>query len=155
MDAATKLRELLKEEIERFDRESTKHKKIHRKVQTFLIVGTAAITVTAGLGLVLPGHEKEIQFLVLLLSSIATATTAWSESRRARDLWQHEREVYYALIDIRRDLDFRSSIRVLELQEVEKLYLRAASVLGSSTAKWSRILEKKSDDNKDPEFKGT
>ncbi len=143
MDAEIQFRELLNSDIRRFDEESTKHKRIHRKSQAFLIVLTASITVAAGLGAVIPGHEKEIQFLVLLLSAVATATTAWTESRRARDLWQHEREVYYALIDIRRDLDFRSAISPLDLEELEKLYQRARSVLGSSTEKWSRILDKK------------
>jgi uncharacterized membrane protein YbhN (UPF0104 family) len=143
MDAAAKLGELLQADIKRFDVESRGHKQIHRRTQVSLIFLTAAITVTAGLGLLFSGHEREIQFLVLLLSAAATATTAWSESRRARDLWQHEREVYYALVDIRRELDFRSSIETLALDEIEKLYKRAAAVLGSSTAKWSRILEKK------------
>lgn len=143
MEAVSKLRELLSKDIERFDSESRKHKQIHRKVQGYLIILTAAITVAAGLGLVLPGREKEIQFLVIFLSAVSTATATWSEIRRARDLWQHEREVYYALIDIRRDLDFLSSIKTPSLDEIERLYQRAASVLGSSTEKWSRILEKK------------
>jgi len=145
MDATSKLRELLSEDIERFELESSKHKRLYRRAQGSLIILTAAITVAAGLGLVMPGREKGIQFLVLVLSAIATAAAAWAESRRARDLWQHEREVYYALMDIRRELNFRSSIKALELAEVHELFQRTASVLGSSTAKWSRILEKKLD----------
>jgi inactivated superfamily I helicase len=46
-------------------------------------------------------------------------------------------------MDIRRELNFRSSIETLELAEVFELFQRTASVLGSSTTKWSRILEKK------------
>ncbi|HXH37819.1 MAG TPA: DUF4231 domain-containing protein [Thermoanaerobaculia bacterium] len=143
MDAAEKLRDLLAKDIDRFDIESSKHKRIHRRSQGFLIILTAATTVAAGLGLVFPNRVKDIQFLVLALSAVATGATAWTEMRRARDLWQHEREVFYALKDILRELDFRSSVRTLELAEVDELFQRTTSVLGASTAKWSRIQEKK------------
>jgi hypothetical protein len=143
VDAALKFRELLAVDISRFDVESSKHKRIHRTAQGLLIILTAAITISAGLGLVLTGREREVQFLVLFLSAVATGVTAWTESRQARDLWQHEREVYYALKDILRELDYRSSVRTLELSEIDELFQRTTAVLGSSTAKWSRIMEKK------------
>jgi hypothetical protein len=106
-------------------------------------VTTALTTIVAGLGLVLEGHERQLQFAVLALSALGTAITSWAASRRARDLWQHEREVYYALSDIRRELEFRCSVKVLDLAEIEEIFTRSGSILGSSTAKWSRILEKK------------
>lgn len=142
MDSTNKLRELLTDDIDRFSAESSKHKRLYRKVQATLIILTAATTVAAGLGLVIQHHESEIQFIILALSAVATATTAWSESRRARELWQHEREVYYALIDIRRELEFRSVMKALTATEIEELFIRSALVLGSSTKKWTTILDK-------------
>jgi len=142
-DAASTLRELLAADIERFDTESTKHKTIHRRGELVVIVTTALTTVIAGLGLVVSGRENQIQYTVLVLSALSTAVTSWAASRRARDLWQHEREVYYALKDILRELDFREAAAALDLHKIQELFDRSASVLGSSTAKWSRILSRK------------
>jgi hypothetical protein len=137
------LRDLLAADIERFDKESVKHKGIHRRADMALIAFAAATTIVAGLGLVLPGREREIQFAVIALSAVATGVAAWAQSRRARDLWKHEREVYYALKDLLRELDFRASVGALEMDGIEDIFRRSSAVLGSSTAKWSGILAKK------------
>ena len=136
------LREMLDTEICRFDRESTQHKTIYRRSEFVVVLTTAMTTVTAGLGLVIPGGERQTQFAVLVLSALTTAATSWAASRRAKDLWQHEREVYYALIDIRRELKFRHAATTLQPAEVMDIFLRVTAVLGSSTAKWLRILER-------------
>lgn len=105
---------------------------------------TALTTIVAGFGLLRESYMREVQFAVLVLSAVATAITSWAASRRARELWQHEREVFYALTDTLRELDFRSSVKKLELTEVEELFARCNAILGSSTTKWSRILAQKS-----------
>ena len=138
------LRETLKTEIARFDKESTKHKDLHRCCQSVLIALTSATTIVAGMSLILPESSgKVVQFAVLCLTAITTATAAWTEMRRARDLWQHEREVYYALIDIRRGMEFIADNRALTSTELEDLFKRIDDVLGSSSQKWARIQQKK------------
>jgi hypothetical protein len=137
-------RETLKEEIARFDAESTKHKKLHRRCQTGLIALTAITTIVAGMSLILPESSgKAVQFAVICLTAITTAVAAWAEMRRARDLWQHEREVYYALIDIRRGMEFIAANRELTSKELEDLFTKIDAVLGSSSQKWARIQQKK------------
>ena len=141
--AAEKLRAQLLHDIGRFNDESKKHKAIHRRAEIIVIAASALTTIISGIGLALDGRQHQIQFIILVLSTISSAVTSWAASRRARDLWQHEREVFYALKDILRELEFRLSTRPLELSELEELFRRSGAVLGSSTAKWSRILERK------------
>jgi hypothetical protein len=141
--AASALREILTADISRFDAESSKHKRIHRRTELAVIASTALTTITAGLGLILDGREREIQFAVLILSTLSAAIVSWAASRRARELWQHEREVYYSLKDILRELEFRHSATVLQTADVQEMFKRSTSVLGSSSAEWSRILEAK------------
>ena len=71
-----------------------------------VIALTAITTIVAGTGLIFPENGKTAQFIVLSLTAITAAVTAWAEMRKARELWQHEREVYYALIDIQREMEF-------------------------------------------------
>ena len=140
------LRESLKQDIARFDAESKKHKDLHRRYQTALITLTALTTIVAGTSLVVPESSgKVVQFAVVNLTAITTAVAAWAEMRRSRELWQHEREVYYALIDIQRGMEFVAANANGDLtpKELEDFFHRIDAVLGSSSQKWARIQEKK------------
>ncbi|MDA1014519.1 MAG: hypothetical protein O3A00_08725 [Planctomycetota bacterium] len=77
------------------------------------------------------------------MTAITAALTSWAEMRRARDLWQHEREVYYALIDIQREMEFVAATKELTEADLLGFFARIAAVLGSSSQKWARILAKK------------
>lgn len=137
------LRETLKADIARFDRESSKHKLLHRRCETTVIVLTTLASVVAGAGLVLPESSSSLQFAVLCLTATTSGVSSWSGMRRARELWQHEREVYYALLDIQREMEFVAGNRELTPAELTSLFERIAAVLGSSSQKWTRIQEKK------------
>jgi hypothetical protein len=96
----------------------------------------------AGAGLVLPDSAgKPLQFSVLCLAAATTAITTWLEMRRARELWQHERQTYYALVDIQREINFYSSVRTFTEQEVADYFQRVTAILGSSSLQWGRIQE--------------
>jgi hypothetical protein len=141
----------LKSEIDRFDKESKKHKKIHRRSQTATIILTAITTIVAGSGLILPDpSDKAVQFVVLCLTASTAAVTAWAEMRRARELWQHEREVYYALIDIQRGMEFVLANREPTQDELKGWFGRIDAVLGSSFHKWALIQEKKAEPAQQP-----
>lgn len=156
MNAATRLLEILSSDTGRFDEESQKHKGRHRRYTTLAIILTALTSIVAASGLVLgPSRGPMIQFAVVVLTATATAISAYAESRRFRDLWQHEREVYYALMDIEREVRFMDSVRALTEEEVKAYFRQASAVLGSSTAKWSEILkEKKQADTASPSGSG-
>jgi hypothetical protein len=138
------LSQSLMKDIKRFDDESKKHKFLYRRCQTALIALTGITTVVAGAGLILPDSSgKAIQFAVLCLTASTAVITSWGEMRRARELWQHEREVYYTLIDIQREMEFVKANRELTQADLEGWFKRVAAVLGSSSQKWARIQENK------------
>jgi hypothetical protein len=143
MNGIDKLLEMLNEDITSHDEQSTRHKKIYRVGQATVITLTAVTTMVAGAGLIFPNRDNVLQFSVLSLTAATTAVAAWLEMRRVRELWQHEREMYYALIDIRREINFYNAHRQLTPAEVEAYFQRVSAVLGSSMHKWARILEKK------------
>jgi len=143
MSTVGALQEMLKEDIARFDRESTRHKGMFRRTQTAVIALTASTAIVAGLGLILPGLDSAIHFAVLCLAAVTTAVTSWAEMRRARELWQHERMVFYALKDLAREVDFYASVRALTPENLEGYFQRAAGILGTSTQQWSKIQEMK------------
>jgi len=138
------LRSSLDQDIARFNIESSKHKRLHRKYQRAVIILSAVTTIVAGSGLILPEESgKALQFAVLCLTASTAAISAWAEMRRARELWQHERDIYYRLVDIKRELVFVSTNRELKPQDLEDFFKKISEVLGSSTQKWSGIVEKK------------
>ncbi len=144
MSAYEKLRESIKNDIKRFDKESQDHKSIHRRCQTATIALAAATTIVAGAGLILPESAgKTLQFIVLCLTASTTGVTAWAEMRRVRDLWQHEREIYYALSDIEREIEFVAAARELSESELNLYFHKATAVLSSSSQKWVGIQERK------------
>ena len=144
MSGLESLRGSLQKDIDRFGDESTKHKWLHRRCQTAVMVVTATTSIVAGAGLILPESSgKALQFAVLCLTTGAAAVTAWAEMRRARDLWQHEREVYYALLDIQRAIEFAAANGELTRVDLEVFFQRIAAVLGSSSQKWARIQERR------------
>lgn len=143
MEAAAHLKDMLDGEIQRFDRESARHKHLYRRSQTAVLVLTGLASVASGIGLLVPDRAPAFQFVVLVVASAATGITAWAEMRRARELWQHEREVHYALVDLRREMAFRESLRPLSKEDCEALFGRVQQVLGSSTHTWASIQQRK------------
>lgn len=123
-------------DITRFSDESSRHKRMHRGYQHAVIILTAVTTVVAGSGLILPTESgKIVQFAVLCLTASTAAISAWAEMRRARELWQHERDIYYRLVDIKRELVFVSANRELKTQDLEEFFKKIADVLGSRDRK--------------------
>jgi uncharacterized membrane protein len=142
----TSLRDSLKKDINRFDAESTKHKRLHRRCQTTAIALTAITTIVAGVGLVLPDSGKAVQFAVLCLTAVTAATVSWTEMRRTRELWQHEREVYYALIDIQREMEFVAASKDMTQAVADEFFQRIAAVLSSSSKGWTVIQQNRNRD---------
>jgi hypothetical protein len=139
-EAVRKLLQILDSNIHWFKKQADEHKKVHRLCASTVIALTASTTITASLGLVL-GKEasRVLQFLVVALTATATAVGAWSEMRRARELWRHERAVGYSLKDIRRELMFRQATSGLSAADVDAYFSRANAIISSSSSQWSLI----------------
>ena len=135
---------LLQQAIDRFRDASDEHKVLHRTGQTGIIALTAATTIAAGAGLVTRDAWKPwLQFLVLCLTASTAALAAWLEGRKARELWQHEREVYYALLDIQRELNFVATLQPLSDADRRAYFARVDEALRSSAHKWRGLVAKK------------
>jgi hypothetical protein len=155
MNGLAALSESLEADIARLERESSKHKRLYRGCQTAVIALTSTTTVVAGAGLVLPASSgRAIQFTVLCLTALSTAIAAWAEMRHARELWQHERGVYYALIDIRRELQFEAARGKLGKHQLDGFFGRITAVLGSSSAQWQAIQRKRDGEAEAPSARG-
>lgn len=142
MKGAEHLLKSLEDDLRRLHKDSKSHKRLYRRVQTFVIVLTGATTVVAGAGAILPYlRDDYVQFAVLALSATTAAVTAWLEMRRARELWQHEREMYYQLYDIQREIKFYSAQRELTPEEEKEYFERISSILGASMSRWLSIAD--------------
>lgn len=142
---AKELSDLLIIEIDRLDAESSAHKHLHRKTQLLIILLTALSSIVSGLSILNtnPDEARKLQFGVLAITTLVTAATAYGELRRSRELWQHEREVYYALKDLHRELLFLQGLNELTSTKQHEIFERAQSVLGSSSHKWANIQARK------------
>lgn len=132
----------LNEEVERFKTESTRHKALHRRCQTVIIALTAFTTIVAGAGLVLPkSAAPAAQFSVVCLTAASTAVAAWAAMRHTRELWEHERGIYYELLDLKRELSFQEACGTLKECDVQQFFARTAAALQTSARGWAQILK--------------
>lgn len=142
------LESLLAEEITRFNGESNKHKKLFRWIQFWIIVLTALSASVSGLAILLPDpvEARFLQFGVLMITATISAITAYGEMRRSRELWQHERETFYALKDLHREVIFLENLKELTAEKQHEIFQRAQAILGSSTGQWVDIQSRKPTD---------
>ncbi len=138
-----KLLALTDEAIKRLNADSERHKNAYRRIQKAIIILTATTTVAAGAGLILPEARNVIQFVVLALAATTTAVTSWGEMMRSRELWRHERQLFWSLSDVRREIDFYRATRGLSDEEVENYFRQVSSLLGSSVDRWGGIQDNK------------
>ena len=126
----------IKEQIERFDKESTRHKNMYRtfRYTIFLLSGTA--TVLAGVSLAHPQMQHLYGVLIVITTALAAFVTSVDGVRKPNELWIHERTTLYQLKDLKRELEFRSVIDKDGVQ-VADFFQRLQDILGASGKKWS------------------
>ena len=98
--------EELNKEIKRLDKESTKHKKLFRKIKYSIFAFTGLSTLLAGIAI---GSEAIQQYLnvgVVLFTSAIGIATSIEGLRKPGELWIMERNLYYSLIDLKRTFYF-------------------------------------------------
>lgn len=140
------LSEILDSEIEALGVESTKHKQQFRVCQTLVIGLTGASSVVAAWALMQSEAPKGAYFAIAIITALATAISAWLEMRRSRDLWQHERPVYHALRDLRREFEFLESIGELSVEKEKEIFRRMTQTLNQSGRKWVQVVQKREPD---------
>jgi hypothetical protein len=123
-------------QIGRFDKESTKHKRMYRafRYTIFLLSGTA--TVLAGVSLAHPQMQHLYGVLIVITTALAAFVTSVDGVRKPNELWIHERTTLYQLKDLKRELEFQSAIDKDAIQ-VADFFQRLQDILGASGKKWS------------------
>jgi hypothetical protein len=135
-------------EIERhidwFEKESTKHKRLHRTYRVSAFVLTAAATVLAGLPMISSPQHVVLNVLLLLVTCTLTVVNSLEGLRKPAELWIHERTTLYQLHDLRRDLRFHLSSPTGG-STFEEIYAQLQDTLQSSRDQWGRLVNKPRD----------
>src|SRR5215471_7745511 len=97
------LKSELNKSIEWFHREADKHKKVHRFYRYSVFGLTALGTICASIAIILTEERKPIaNVCVVAVTALSGLFAALEGLRKPADLWQNERGIEYALMDIQR-----------------------------------------------------
>ncbi|MDN3689041.1 DUF4231 domain-containing protein [Cyclobacterium jeungdonense] len=135
MAAIDFLKSELDSQIERFEKESTKHKRMYRWIKntTFILAGVS--TVLAGIAV---GSETSQYYLtigILVTTAAISILNSIEGLRKPGELWIMERNLFNALKDLKRDMEF-------DLEEnkgaipVSDYFDKMQSLLNSAGEKW-------------------
>lgn len=102
------LKNQIEENIDWFDRESTKHKRIHRFCRYTVFGLTAISAILAGLAVKFQQFQAALNIGIITTTALIGAVTSFEGLRKAGELWVTERGFHYALIDLKRELDFKT-----------------------------------------------
>lgn len=132
----------LDKQIVGFDKESSKHKRMYRRLRYPAIVMTAFAGALATLAITFPASQLEFNLAIVGISVALTMIVAIEALRMPRDLWIHERRIYYALKDLQRELTYRSLETSCGEQVLDAMFAQLQAILGSSGETWQEFLRK-------------
>lgn len=140
MPAIEVLREELDRSIDRFDRESTKHKKLYRRLRYLVFGFTGLSTVLGGLAAAEVFEARVTSLAIVVATTLASVVTSVEGLRKPAELWIHERTIFTALKDLQREVEF-SAAEGPDDDEVARQFERLQGILGASSEKWSRVVK--------------
>lgn len=118
-----------------FHAEADKHKRLYRQYRYMVFTLTALATVLAAAGSAVPeSYRPSMNVLVVVVTATSGVVTALEGLRKPGDLWQNERSFEYALLDLQRDLVFRSAEDASF--EPSEHFDRLQEILRASGDKW-------------------
>ena len=132
--------------IKAFDRESTRHKQLFRRLRYIVFGLTACSSALAGLALAFPKIQTGTTVGIILTTAAIGIVTSVEGLRKPSELWIHERTIHYSLLDLQRALGYYLAADSTNPEESEPTspmdtnayFERLQSILGSSQDKWSR-----------------
>lgn len=133
----------INKKIEKFNKESTKHKNHHRYYRYGVFLLAAITSILSGAALGFTNIQTELNFLIVVIGAIAGVVTSIEGLKRPHDLWIMERNVYYSLLDLKEEYEFETN----ENQEsiVDEYFYRMQQILNSSKEKWTKKVAKPKD----------
>lgn len=126
----------LEDRINNFRDDSKQHKSLYRNLRYSVFILTSISTLLAGLALKVPEISSSINVIIVFVSAAIGVITSIEGLRKPAELWIHERTTYYALMDLKREVEFKveenSSPEI-----VEKYFFKMQEILGASGEKWN------------------
>lgn len=126
----------IKNKIEHFDKESTDHKHMHRRFRYAIFCLAGLISVLSGLAISFDSMQANINVLIIVVGAVIGIITSIEGVRRPQDLWLMERNVYYALLDLKEDYEFEVAGEANV--DVDSYHKKMQQILNSSKEKWHK-----------------
>lgn len=126
--------------IERFDKESKRHKKMYRSTKYIIFVLTALSTILAGIAVGSGQAQYYLNICIIITTAAIGVANSFDGLRKPGKLWTLERNIYYSLKDLKRELMF--DLERNEEVAIEKYFDRFQAVLNAAGEKWTRNVEK-------------
>lgn len=124
-----------------FQKESTKHKNLYRSLRYTVFSLTACSTVLAGVALWQPEHHTTINLLIVLVTAAVGILTSIEGLRKPSELWIHERTTYYALLDLQREVEYKTTDNSDD-KTLDLYFSQMQELLGTSGEKWNRFVSR-------------
>ncbi|MGB4913531.1 MAG: DUF4231 domain-containing protein [Candidatus Dechloromonas phosphoritropha] len=137
MDKRKYLLDQLEQKISDFEKDSTQHKTLYRRLRYAVFMLTSISAVLAGLAIKLPEFSSAISVAIVLVSAAVGVITSIEGLRKPAELWIHERTTFYALMDLKREMEFKLDENSPH-EVIEKYFFRLQELLGASGEKWNR-----------------
>ena len=142
MSAETKTKgEVLMEEVKsligHFEKDSTRHKKLYRKLRYAALILTGSATIMSGAALTLSGWEAVLNLAVVVVTATAAVIASVEGIRKPAELWIQERSTLHALKDLKRRIEFENAPSD-EMEKSEEHFSDLETILRSAAEKWSK-----------------
>ncbi len=135
----------LKEKIDVFEKNSKQHKSLYRQFRYSVFVLTALSSVLSAIALRLPGWNATISLIIVFVSATVGIITSIEGIRKPAELWIHERGTYFALMDLRREVEFKLDENSSP-DLICRYFRRMQEVLEAAGEKWRLGIAGKSKD---------
>jgi hypothetical protein len=137
MDKRAYLLDQLQQKIDQFHDDSRDHKLLYRRLRYAVFVLTSISTLLAGLALKFPDAGQAISVSIVFVSAAVGVITSIEGLRKPSELWIHERTIFYALMDLKREAEY-SLDEECAPDQVTPYFTRMQQLLGASAEKWNR-----------------
>lgn len=136
-ESAQQFRKELERLVERFRRESEKHKRLYRRLRYLIFCLTGCATVLSSLALTFKDAQPWLNIGVVLASVAVSVVTSIEGMRKPSELWILERNLFHGLSDLKREMDVKIGETSAAL-DLDRCFDRMQLILSQSTEKWTR-----------------
>jgi hypothetical protein len=135
-------REELESRIKHFEKESSKHKVMYRKIKYAIFVLTGLSTVLAGIAVGSENARYFINIAILIVTATVSVVSSVEGLRKPNELWIMERSIYHSLKDLRREFEWEFA-RSKGSINTEDMFYKMQNILTSAGENWSKNMQSK------------